>query len=346
MDFIRNYGKKFEEGGDTQTQQNSSGSFLGKQLLDAFGRNLKAMAQGPVSLLSNAVKEAARPFAYSIMKQRAAGALSSFESMANGTIDVFSNTIKRENDAKYDYDSRRALDSLYIYGNDLGIFEEAPELVNKGVEYDKYLKSVGRNPKDVKTYKYDIPVDLQFPDFVDEEALVNYIKSDKNKTYAGEYPGLGGILRRMTLDDNGKPVVVNSDLWDFQPKEYTEKYHGTFRATQNPNWLETKALPEFITKAATYLQSTALDWVGTPFIVKDMRPIQYTDVDSYYRNPRKDQATEDALSAMGVLPEVTVEVAKGDYRRPGKDYTMWYNIPKYKMHGVKKSGEDTWVNYN
>lgn len=165
-------------------------------------------------------------------------------------------------------DYYRNLASLYVYGNDLGQFEEAPELRNVGVEYDSYLRSVGRNPDDIKIYKGDIPMDITLPEELRDWTL-NFIQSDSNKTYGANSQELeemgvdtddvAGFLQRLSLDEDGNPVVVNSDLWDFD-KGYAEKY------------------------GVDPVKVKLLDEAGTPFILKDVRPVNFVDRDEFIGN--------------------------------------------------------------
>lgn len=158
----------------------------------------------------------------------------------------------------------RNLASLYIYGNDLGQFREAPELIPYGVNYDSYLRSIGRDPSEVVTYEGDFGNrPLILPEGT-QNILRSYILSKSNHTYGDEQPWLmgtmddvGGYLRRLNLNDKGEPIVVNSDLWDFEPNSYNAKRgHGT--------------------------QAQLLDFIGTPFILKQIQPIEFVDPDYFY----------------------------------------------------------------
>lgn len=194
----------------------------------------------------------------------------------------------------------RNLASLYIYGNDLGQFKEDPTLRDLGVDYNKYLKSIGRDSNKVKTYRGVLPVIATLPEGI-KDYLPEHIRSTKNKTYGNNmdhivkdvYSDTGivpddvaGFLQRLDLDSNGNPIIVNSDLWDFEPKSYYERYKEG-----NP---------------LLYLKASALDKVGTPFILKDTYPVQFTDIDTFYDNYDKRNIGSKIARDFGYLPEVIV----------------------------------------
>jgi hypothetical protein len=343
MDFIRNYGKKFEEGGDTQTQQNnSSGSFLDNHIVKAIGNYAKnTLRYGPIGGLVSGAKSAAKaiakPLAYSILAvddEDRLGASRDAGQIMEGIINAPSTVKDRKN-------KQRELLSLYLYGNDLGQFEEAPELVNRGVEYDKYLRSVGRDPKTVKTYKGNMPWTITLPDFVNEEDIADLVRKGKTRTYGNYMKGsdrpvdtVANYLQRISLNAEGKPEVVNSDLWDFQPKEYSEGW-GAYGG-----------------RLTSYLQAKALDVVGTPFILKDIQPINYVSADDYYRvDPytglsQKEESSEEILKTLGVLPEVTLMLDKsrpggnGEYYQEYKIGEIDMNYPDFSRWGRKIPGRD------
>lgn len=80
----------------------------------------------------------------------------------------------------------RNLASLYIYGNDLGQFHPlSAEQSKLGVEYNSYLKSIGRDPSKIVTYKGNIQTPVRLPNLVQNQ-LPALIKSSKLKTYGAE----------------------------------------------------------------------------------------------------------------------------------------------------------------
>lgn len=209
----------------------------------------------------------------------------------------------------------RNLPSLYIYGNDLGQFEELPQdLATKGVEYDSYLRSVGRNPEDIKTYKGEIPSTITLPDFITPQMLQSYIESGYNRTFGrdeekegffmtGEGDNVAGYLSRLAMV-NDTPTVVNSDLWDFTPKEYSDRWLSGF---------------DMFKRLLGNTQARILNKVGTPFILKDFQPIKYMDTDEYYdfdkwqgwdKHSREFDEERYILQSLNVLPQVTVTAKK------------------------------------
>lgn len=193
---------------------------------------------------------------------------------------------------------KRNLSSLYIYGNDLGQFREAPELVPLGVNYDNYLRSIGRDPSEVVTYEghfNDIP--LVLPEGT-QNILRSYILSKYNRTYGAEntpdinVDDVGGYLKRLDLDWKGDSIVVSSDLWDFEPNSYDSRWgHRT--------------------------QAQLLDLIGTPFILKQVHPIYYMTPDHFYQNYDHYRSQWPELyDDLGYLPtlEVTKDMKRGNER--------------------------------
>lgn len=78
---------------------------------------------------------------------------------------------------------------------------------------------------------------------------------------------------------NNIPYVVNSDLWDFEPSSYAERYKDF-----NSLFGDSKDIRKQ-NRNRTYYQAKLLNMVGTPFILKDFRPVDFVDVDEYYEYP-------------------------------------------------------------
>lgn len=213
------------------------------------------------------------------------------------------------NDVKYAINNRasivrnrgnidRNLASLYIYGNDLGQFREAPELVPYGIEYNNYLRSIGRDPSKVKTYEGNFNAPTVVLPQGSQDRLRDYILSKNNKTfYVQQDPentdfettdDVNNYTRRFSINSKGEPIIVNSDLWDFEPNSYS---------TNN-------ATPQERTNA--WLKSKALDYIGNPFILKQVDPIEYIDIDTFYNMYNElPQESIEASRGMGYLPEFT-----------------------------------------
>lgn len=160
----------------------------------------------------------------------------------------------------------RDLHSLYIYGNDAEQFKEAPELKDLGVDYVQYLRSVGKDPDRIRTYKGRFGNE-DFPVFLPESikpAVIEYINSSHNRTfpvtiggYWSKQDDVANHLRRFT-SVKGEPFMVNSDLWDFTPSEYSKSW------------------------GASQWKAKLLDRVGTPFILKNMVPVRFVPDEEFY----------------------------------------------------------------
>lgn len=183
---------------------------------------------------------------------------------------------------------KRNLSSLYIYGNDLGQFREAPELVPLGVNYDNYLRSIGRDPSEVVTYEghfNDIP--LVLPEGT-QDILRSYILSKHNRTYGTDnipdinVDDVGGYLRRLDINYKGDPIVVSSDLWDFEPNSYGSRWgHKT--------------------------QAQLLDLIGTPFILKQVHPVHFIDPDYFYNKYDQYRMQQPEIyNDLGYLPSLEI----------------------------------------
>lgn len=207
----------------------------------------------------------------------------------------------------------RNLASLYIYGNDLKQFKPLSSKLSKlGVEYDNYLKSIGRNPDEIITYKGNISTPVILPKEIQDQ-LPSFINSNKNRTYGVEQTfydtnpeddDVAGHLQRLTMI-NGIPYVVNSDLWDFEPTSYKKRWGNA------NNMFTSSDTEKKQNRNRTYYQAKLLDKVGNPFILKDFHPVKFVDVDDYYDlldgEPRPHSELElDVMEQFGWLPEVTV----------------------------------------
>ena len=281
LNNIRDTYNSFAEGGDTQTSNNTEPGFFQK---------LASNVEDGIDKIKNTTRD----LAYSIM----VGQKGSTKGIADRTIDNIINSASNINEIVANRgDIPRNLSSLYIYGNDLDQFKESSTLKNLGVNYDKYLRSIGRDPNKVKTYIGYLPAEVMLPDLIEGD-LPEYIKSSKNKTYGNnmdeistdtddspiEPDDVAGFLQRLDLDSNGNPIVVNSDLWDFEPSSYFKNYG------YNPS---------------LYLKAKVLDKVGTPFILKDTYPVNFVDIDTFYDNYTGDLENT-VVKDFGFLPEITV----------------------------------------
>lgn len=166
----------------------------------------------------------------------------------------------------------RDLSSLYLYGNDKKQFEEAEDLRYRGPNLSPQIMQGGRNPGDIKVYRGEIPVteeEITFPSLA-KDNIEQAIRSGTMGTY-GAYAGedwegddIANYAQRLDFDSQGNPVLVGADYWDFSP-DYSKSYgangiHGVITA----------------------LEASALDKVGTPFILKDTAPINYINDDKFF----------------------------------------------------------------
>lgn len=234
----------------------------------------------------------------------------------------------------------RNLASLYVYGNELNQFKELPyNLASLGTNYTSYLKSIGKDPSKIKTYKGNISVPVILPDLITEDQLAQFINSPQNKNYGNtqtmantdlrkhpETDDVAGFLQQLTYI-NGKPYVVNSDYWDFKPDDYVNAGYGTNTYFSNDPNIDVfsdeykKAEEQFQNKSKdrTYVQAYLLDKLGHPFILKDFQPVQFTDVDTFYgpiEDPREISDLEKAvLNSAGWLDPVIVTAKRKKKKR-------------------------------
>ena len=291
----------YAEGGNTNTT--NSNEYPEKNIIDntedtkpGFFENLASGASELYNKTKDIANNVIKNVTYGIMVD-SDGGVSGSDKTISEIIDGINFSNARAADREY---VPRNLASLYIYGNDLGQFKEDPTLRDLGVDYNKYLKSIGRDSNKVKTYRGVLPVIATLPEGI-KDYLPEHIRSTKNKTYGNNmdhivkdvYSDTGivpddvaGFLQRLDLDSNGNPIIVNSDLWDFEPKSYYERYKEG-----NP---------------LLYLKASALDKVGTPFILKDTYPVQFTDIDTFYDNYDKRNIGNKIARDFGYLPEVIV----------------------------------------
>lgn len=261
--------KRFEDGGF-------------KQKFEEFANTLGSVIE-PIADVTNAILHP-KDATYAIMVNDRGETMG----ITRNSEDIKTALSRMDSRVRYRDVKPRNLASLYIYGNDLNQFEELPESEKKlGVEYDNYLKSIGRNPDDIKTYRGVIPNKVHLPAKT-KDALPDYIKSNKNKTYGSrgqvvyDNDDVGGFLQRLSLDSKGTPIVVNSDLWDFHPESYGEKYGSKIKAA-------------------------ALDFIGNPFILKDIHPVEFVDVDEFYNTYySRDDIEKEVAKDFGFLPPLTV----------------------------------------
>lgn len=183
-------------------------------------------------------------------------------------------------DSKSSFDYPR----MYIYGD----ADDAEELSEKekgyGVDYTEYLKSIGRDPSTIKQYRGNFGTDVVLPKSY-KTILDDIVNTDKNITigYSGGSDGdsdnVAHHLGRINKDDSGNYFMAYSDLWDFNPGDYTDMWG------------------EDGTKVLTYLQSWLLDKVGLPFIVRSKRNIKFVPDDDYKNMQQRYFRGEDVENA-------------------------------------------------
>ena len=196
------------------------------------------------------------------------------------------------------------LNKLYLYQDETGLRELNETEKNQGVNYSAYLKSVGRNPKDIKQYEGDIGGDLHFPEYAKEniETLAD-LKTSKaiGMRLNSGTDNVAGHLVKLGRNDKGEVTVTRSDLWDFEPKSYSDSW----------GWGGDNL--------SAYAQAAVLDKYGTPFILKDTDKVSFEkpevafDEDSNYG----DQVAQyKFLLQSGIFPEMTVTPTENKFANP------------------------------
>lgn len=242
--------------------------------------------------------------AYAIMRASNARASLSpeevFSIIVNGRDGDYTGGANTE-DPSFDYPH------MYIYGEARGAEELTDEEKGYGVDYSSYIRSTGRDPNSVKQYRGDFGTDIILPESY-RDVISNMIDSGNNKTF-GFYGNSGkdniaGHLGRINRDKNGNYIMSYSDIWDFEPGSYTKKWGDgdNFR---------------------TYVQSWLLDKVGTPFIVRSNKNIEFVPDDEFY-----DRLQEYGHDDYGHF--------KNFYSRMTRD-----GIERYLSEKSKKEGENS-----
>ena len=188
----------------------------------------------------------------------------------------------------------RNLNKLYLYQDETGLRELNETEKNQGVNYSAYLKSVGRNPKDIKQYEGDIGNDLRFPEYAKEniETLAD-LKTSKalGMRFNEGNDNVAGHLAKLGRNAKGEVTVTRSDLWDFEPKSYLDSW-GKLSGN-----------------LSSYAQAAILDKYGTPFILKDTDKVSFEKPEVAFDEDRDygDQvAQQKFLLQSGIFPEMTV----------------------------------------
>lgn len=186
----------------------------------------------------------------------------------------------------------RNLNKLYLYQDETGVRELNETEKNEGVNYSAYLKSIGRNPKDIKQYEGDIGDALHFPEYAKENietlADLNTSKAIGMRFNSGT-DNVAGHLAKLGRNAKGEVTVTRSDLWDFEPKSYSDSWGAD--------------------DLSAYAQAAILDKYGTPFILKDTDKVSFEkpevafDEDSDYGNR---VAQYKFLLQSGIFPEMTI----------------------------------------
>lgn len=124
-----------------------------------------------------------------------------------------------------------------------------------------------------------------FPSYA-QPYIENLARSGYGRTIGYDYAygdNVAGHVGKVGINRNGEPAIIVSDLWDFYPKDFVNKW-----VTDRLKW-----------------QSALLDKVGTPFILRDdtSNVIKYSDdEEDIWLSPQ--QAA--IMISAGIIPEVTV----------------------------------------
>lgn len=202
----------------------------------------------------------------------------------------------------------RNLNKLYLYQDETGFRELNETEKNAGVNYSAYLKSVGRNPKDIKQYEGDIGGDLHFPEYAKKniENLAN-LKTSKaiGMRFEGGNDNVAGHLVKLGRNAKGEVNVTRSDLWDFEPKSYSDSWGAG--------------------NLASYAQAAVLDKYGTPFILKDTDKVYFEKPEVAFDEDRdygSQLAEYKLLLQSGIFPEMTVTPTENTFAHAAQ-IAMW-----------------------
>lgn len=192
---------------------------------------------------------------------------------------------------------------MYIYGNDESAEELTDEEKGYGVDYSSYLNGRGIDPKTIKQYKGDFGYDIELPESL-KENIINLIESGNNPTigfeefFSGvdeiEHDDVGGHLGRINMDPDGNLFMSYSDIWDFEPKFYSD-FHN------DPDLIGNKAL--------SYVQSYLLDKVGTPFIVRSKKQIKFVPDKDYGSKVEDDDAFRYSEETVGAIKDAIEKIS-------------------------------------
>ncbi len=219
----------------------------------------------------------------------------------------------------------RNLNKLYLYQDETGVRELNETEKNEGVNYSAYLKSIGRNPKDIKQYEGDIGYALRFPEYAKEniETLAD-LKTSKaiGMRFNAGNDNVAGHLAKLGRNAKGEVTATRSDLWDFEPKSYSD------------SWEEGSL--------SSYAQAAILDKYGTPFILKDTDKVSFEkpevafDEDSDYGGQ---VAQYKFLLQSGIFPEMTA-TPTGNTFAPAAKHAIW------ELDGGQQRGATSKTNTN
>lgn len=262
---------KFGEGGDTYSDQQEN-----------FNRNTKQIKKD-LSGLWNMVKapftHSLGDYAYAIMANPSYNTTTGGATRSAG--DIVSSALNIDKILKSRGSNPRDLASLYIYGNDLGQFRQLDAL-DLQETIARELRSRGKSDEEIAStpvYEGIFPNDNILPLDITDEQLAEYINSPYNRNYGymahdpkfqGQWDDVGEFIQRLSIGRNGHPVVENSDIWDFTPSEYAEKY-----STIDGGYDDYLSL---------YAKAAALDAVGTPFVLKQEADIPRVSDEEFYDN--------------------------------------------------------------
>lgn len=258
------YRSRFEEGGIVGLKPEDGISLYYVPVMDEGGTVEYDEDPGFWEKVGNAVDAVIHPrdAAYRIMK-------SSRGESSIGFRDVFDIIVNRENGHYFDQEDGHSFDypHMYIYGEAEGAEELSDEDKKYGVGYSSYIKSIGRDPDSIKQYKGNFGSDIVLPESY-KSIVDDMINSGNNKTIGYETDtqegdDVAGHLGRINKDKDGNYIISYSDMWDFDPGSYTDKWGGdggNFR---------------------TWIQSYMLDKAGTPFIVRSNKSVKFIPDDEY-----------------------------------------------------------------
>ena len=228
----------------------------------------------------------------------------------------------------------------YLYGKPYN--SEFTGDASLGPDYTNYINKNYPN-KNIKTYNTHfgdtLYIDDKAKDLVEQQLNNNKVVGGLMGRYAhapsyivttenGRPYDAGGHLIKFSKDENGNVVANMSDIYDFLPEDFNDKYNQT----KNPSWTRNLA-----------------NNIGTPFIVRQNNiPVVFKEIVPEYKTEKQKQLG-DFLSQWGNTYDLKLPLRLSDKQIDeifdGRDYgddildfmmSKGYIKPVYKSGGILK----------